>query len=274
MNLNQWLRDSEKKLSNAGIGTARLDALVLLEDVTGRDRAWLLAHPEHELSSDEQSVLTKLLNQRAGHQPLAYVRGKTEFYGRTFVITPAVLEPRPESETMIDLLKQLPDLPIEPRIADVGTGSGALGITTKLELPQARVELLEIDPKALKVAQKNVDLFTISITVTKSDLLENTNQVNDILLCNLPYVPDDHQINQAARQEPGIAIFGGPDGLDLYRHLFAQVENLENKPLFILSESLPPQHEALQSIAHAAGYELRQIDDFTQVFKYTSPPSS
>src|SRR5260221_14788444 len=107
MLVNDWLAKATHKLELAGIGTARLDALVLLEDVTGRDRAWLLAHPEAKISANEAAKLEKLLNQRAKHLPLAYVRGKTEFYGREFVITPAVLEPRPESETMIDLLLQL-----------------------------------------------------------------------------------------------------------------------------------------------------------------------
>src|SRR3954465_12642831 len=107
MRVKAWLEKATKKLEQAGIGTARLDALVLLEDVTGRDRAWLLAHQEHEISATESAKLTKLVNQRAKHFPLAYVRGRTEFYGRNFVITPAVLEPRPESETMIDCLKKL-----------------------------------------------------------------------------------------------------------------------------------------------------------------------
>lgn len=267
MNTGQWLREAVEKLKKAGIGTARLDVLVLLEDVTGRDRAWLLANPDHELSSAKQAELTKLLNQRATHQPLAYVRGKTEFYGRTFVIMPAVLEPRPESETMIDLLKQLTDLPPEPRIADVGAGSGALGITAKLELPKSHVELLEIDPKALKVAQTNVDKKSTSLKTTQSDLLQDSGQSNDVLLCNLPYVPDGHQINRAARHEPDIAIFGGPDGLDLYRKLFHQVKSLQKQPLFILTESLPPQHQALAQIAGEIDYDLTCTEDFIQVFR-------
>jgi release factor glutamine methyltransferase len=269
MEICTWLKNAEKVLAGVGIRTARLDALVLLEDVTGHDRAWLLARPEHELSPDEQALLTKLLNQRAEHQPLAYVRGKTEFYGRTFVITPAVLEPRPESETMIDLLKRLPNLPTEPRIADVGAGSGALGITAKLELPTAHVELLEIDPPAIKIAQKNVDKYTTNVPVIRSDLLGSSSQNNNVLLCNLPYVPDSYTINSAALREPKIAIFGGQDGLDLYRKLFDQIKKLSAQPLFILTESLPPQHEILASIATKADYQPAQIDDFIQVFKLT-----
>lgn len=244
--------------------------MVLLEDVTGRDRAWLLANPDHEISSDEQAVLTSLLNRRARHEPLAYVRQKTEFYGREFTITTAVLEPRPESETMIDILKKLSDMPARPSISDVGAGSGALGITAKLELPKARVELLEIDSEALKVAQKNVDKYTMQIDATRSDLLDSARHSADILLCNLPYVPDTHQINQAARHEPDTAIFGGPDGLDLYRKLFEQIKRLKNRPLFILTESLPPQHDGLQAIASQVGYQLTDVDDFIQAFRNQS----
>jgi release factor glutamine methyltransferase len=267
MTVDDWLGQAVKKLEQAGIGTARLDALVLLEDVTGRDRAWLLAHPEHELSSTESAKLKKLLSRRASHEPLAYVRTKTEFYGREFIITSAVLEPRPESETMIDLLKMLPGLPKKPRIADVGAGSGALGITAKLELPGARVELLEIDTEALKIAQKNVDKYTINVNVNSSNLLTESRQDNNVLLCNLPYVPDEFKINPAAMREPKVAIFGGPDGLDIYRRLFSQVKNSQNKPLFILCESLPPQHETLAGIAASAGYKLTATDDFIQVFR-------
>lgn len=266
MGIDDWIKYAVGELERAGIGTARLDVLVLTEDVSGRSRAWLLAHPDHKLSSSEITKLKKLLDRRAQHEPLAYVRKKTEFYGREFIITPAVLEPRPESETMIDLLKKLPNLPAVPRIADVGAGSGALGITAKLELPNSHIELLEIDSEAIKIAQKNVDKFTINISALKSDLLDDSSQYNNVLLCNLPYVPDEYHINPAAMAEPHIAIFGGPDGLDVYRKLFKQVKKHKNKPLFILTESLPPQHEVLTSIAKQAGYNLARTDDFIQVF--------
>lgn len=268
MTATDWLAEATKKLEQSGIGTARLDAFVLLEDVLGKDRAWLLAHADTQISADQTALLTKLLNERAKHTPLAYVRGHTEFYGRTFVITPAVLEPRPESETMIDCLKKLPDLPPNACVADVGAGSGALGITAKLELPDLSVELLEIDEAALKIAQINVDKYTMDVPVIRSDLVESSGHANDVLLCNLPYVPDDYQINEAAALEPKIAIFGGQDGLNLYRKLFQQVAKLPKRPLYILSESLPPQQPALQQIAEASGYRLRDSEDFIQVFTH------
>jgi release factor glutamine methyltransferase len=267
MTISEWLLLATEELDIAGIGTSRLDALVLLEDASGEDRAKLLAKPDSEMSSKHVARLAKLLNRRAQHEPLAYIRGHTEFYGKKFVISPAVLEPRPESETMIDLLKRLPDIPPKACLADVGTGSGALGITAKLALPELQIELLDIDEAALEIAQINVDKYTINVSVTRSDLLEQSGQDNDILLCNLPYVPDDHQINQAASQEPRIAIFGGADGLDPYRRLFKQVDALQYQPLYILSEALPNQHNTLKSLAEAHDYCLKQADDFIQVFK-------
>ena len=278
MLVRDWLTYSTSHLEIAGVGTARLDALVLLEDVTGIDRGRLLAEPKFELTSTQVSKLEKLLKRRAEHEPLAYVRGKTEFYGREFVITPAVLEPRPESETMIDLLKQLHTagkLTVSKdkllRLADVGTGSGALGITVKLELAgviEATVDLLEIDRKAAAVAQMNVDKYTTDVRVIISDLLDDSSQDYDVLLCNLPYVPDGYTINNAALCEPKLAIFGGPDGLNLYRQLFKQIGKLKKRPLFILTEALPPQHLDLAAIAREHSYLLLQSDDFIQVFQF------
>lgn len=280
MTVDDQLYQAQKLLEGAGVATARLDALILLEDVTGKDRAWLLAHPEHRLPPAQQAKLTKLLKRRARHTPLAYLRGTTEFYGRNFVITPAVLEPRPESETMIYLLVGLSSAgKLQPKkgkegqgvlkIADVGAGSGALGITAKLELPkglQAAVDLLEIDPEAVTIAKTNVEKHTTNISVIRSDLLEASAKDYDVLLCNLPYVPDSHTVNEAAMHEPQVAIFGGPDGLDIYRRLFKQVSELKKQPLYILIEALPPQQDSLRTMAARTGYGLENTDDFIQVF--------
>jgi release factor glutamine methyltransferase len=273
--INDWLAETVTYLDTAKVQTARLDALILLEDCLGRDRAWLLAHPDAELSPIQVVSLKKLLKRRAAHEPLAYVRGKAEFYNHEFVLSPAVLQPRPESEAFIEQLKELVQSgSLEPssghsiRLADVGSGSGALGITAALEIPHCQVELLEIDRLAAKVAKINVDKFTLNIRVTLSDLLAGSNRPYDILLCNLPYVPDDYQINEAAHYEPKIAIFGGPDGLEVYRRLFKQAQERTFRPLFILTESFPSQHQNLRQIAQDSGYRLIKTDDFIQVFKH------
>ena len=269
VNVLQWSNKAERSLKDEGIATARLDILVLLEDATGQGRAWILANPSFELSKKTLDTLNKQLRRRAHHEPLAYIRGKSEFFGREFKITSATLQPRPETETMIEVLKKL-RLPSKPVIADIGTGSGAIAITAKLELPNALVSAIEINTDALKVAQQNAKALKADVEFYEGNLLEPiVDQKIDIILANLPYVPDGFTINQAAMQEPSIAIFGGEDGLDIYRRLFLQISQLAQKPLYVLTESLPFQHLDLQKFAQDYGYKLQEAEDFIQLFEYS-----
>ncbi|HVS78810.1 MAG TPA: HemK/PrmC family methyltransferase [Candidatus Saccharimonadales bacterium] len=265
MTLGNFLKVEEAKLKATGIGSARLDVLILLEDVLHKDRAWVLAHPEAKLNNSQLGRLQRKCQRRARHIPLAYVRGHTEFYGRRFRVNRHVLEPRPESETMITLLKRL-RLPPQPAIADVGTGTGALGITAALEIPGSRVDLYEISAGALAVAKHNCNAHELHLHIRKMNLLSRPLRPYDAVLANLPYVPDDWKINQAAMAEPRIAIFGGPDGLDVYRRLFHQLQRFTWKPAYVLTEALPPQHKKLASIAAQNSFEQIQQDDFIQVF--------
>ncbi len=267
MTTQYWLNTATHFLESKGITTARLDCLVLLEDTINVNRAQLLAEPTMEMKDAWVAHLQKLLKRRAKHEPLAYIRGHSEFYGRKFMINVSVLVPRPESETIIELLKGLPLEASDVRIADIGAGSGALGITAAIELKNASVDLLEIDEAAAKIAQFNVDRLTTSVTVLLSDLLTDSPQDYHVLLCNLPYVPDKHKVNQAAEHEPAIALFGGPDGLDLYRKLFLQLASVQKRPLYILTESFPEQHKALATIAVQSSYKLKKTDDFIQLFE-------
>jgi len=265
MTAGEFLKQSEDSFKTAGISSARLDALILLEDSLHKDRAWILAHPETKISQAVAGRLSRKVERRARHVPLAYIRGHTEFYGRRFKVNRHVLEPRPESETMIELLKRL-KLPDRPAIADVGTGNGAIGITAALELPGSTVDLYDISAGCVSVAKHNTHLHELHLHVRKMNLLSRPLRPYDVILANMPYVPDKWQINQAAMAEPKIAIFGGKDGLDVYRKLFAQLGRFTWKPSYVLTEALPPQHEKLAAIAAAHGFNLRKSDDFIQVF--------
>lgn len=285
MDVAEFLVEIVSKLESLGIPTARLDTLVLLEDATGKDRAWLLAHPEFTVQGTTLYTLNEQIEKRANHTPLAYIRGKSEFYGREFLVTPDTLQPRAETETMLDLLCKLlkwhfpsllevgpPTDAVNVTFVDVGTGSGCIAITAKLEFPKAEVYATEINEAALKIATKNAKNLKADITFLRGDLLEPFSKIQDqsskiaILLCNLPYVPDNHTINPAAMQEPKVAIFGGEDGLDLYRDMFEQIKDSDTKPQYILTESLPFQHENLAKIASQHGYNQIVEEDFIQVF--------
>lgn len=265
----EWLARSEASLRAAGIGTARLDCLVLLEDCLGTDRASLLAHPETTPSVEQLNILDEHISRRVKHEPLAYIRGKTEFYGRDFTVNRDVLEPRPESETMIDLLKKLiqSDKKAGLRLADVGSGSGCLGITAAIELGLRKADFYDIDPATLKVAKINARKLGVSGNFYESDLLSKEHGSYDVILANLPYVPDGFHINEAAMNEPRIAIYGGSDGLELYRRLFEQLEVFGWQPRYILTESLPPQHGQLKTIAEFHSFKLSTSEDFIQVFE-------
>jgi release factor glutamine methyltransferase len=271
MKLSRVLSTSEAKLKTAGISSARLDILILLEDALHKDRGWLLAHPELEVSDLQIKRLERKLERRVRHVPLAYIRGHTEFYGRRFRVNRHVLEPRPESETIIELLKKLINrrpqtVDSSIAIADVGTGNGAIGITAALEIHGSVVDLYDISSGAIAVAKHNIHLHELRLHVRKMNLLSRPLRPYDAILANLPYVPDKWQINQAAMAEPKIAIFGGPDGLDVYRKFFHQLQRFTWKPKYMLTEALPPQHEKLAAIAAEHGFKLRQTDDFIQVF--------
>ena len=270
MTIQEWLTTTSSQLGSAGIDTARLDALVLLSDELGHDKSWVLGHPEHALQGSEIKKLSTKIIQRTQHIPLAYIRGIAEFYGRTFTVNEHVLVPRPESEAMIELLKKLPIIP-STTIIDIGTGSGALAITAALELPTARIVATDIDPSTLTVARNNAKQLHAAITFLQGDVLQpiigvDPNVQNAVVLANLPYVPTTYPTNRAAAHEPSLALFGGSDGLELYKKLCAQLMVFEHKPTTIITESLVMQHPALTELMKATGYNLVSADGLAQCF--------
>jgi release factor glutamine methyltransferase len=281
MTIGQWLKKSTQALLQTSIPTARLDAEVLLADELQKDRSWLNAHPEYELTEVAIKKLAAQIELRSKHEPLAYIRGKQEFYGREFIVSPDTLTPRPETETMIDLLLETmssKQLKVERRlqIVDVGTGSGCIIITAALELAyqstinyQLSFTGLDVSEEALKIAQKNAQNLHVAIDFQKYDLTKAPLPLHPthytLITANLPYVPDDFHINLAASHEPQFAIYGGVDGLDYYRSLFSKLADDPN--CIVFTESLPPQHEKLATIAQGHGFKCTNKQDFIQEFQ-------
>jgi release factor glutamine methyltransferase len=294
MDVNAWLKKSNEVLSAAGIATARLDVEVLLADLLDKDRSWVLAHPDHPLQRSDLRMLDAQVERRKNHEPLAYIRAKQEFYGREFIVNKDVLVPRPESETMLELLlehvesqkskvesgnSKLKTQNSKLSVIDIGTGSGCIIISAALEMLSAQFSMfnasyigLDISEAALKVAEKNAVKLNAQVTfkhfdLTKDSLASIVNPQSSILLANLPYVPNEYPVNKATNFEPSIALFAGEDGLDLYRKLFEQltpVQSTQNCAVF--TESLPEQHKELEIIARKSGYKLTKTQDLIQVF--------
>lgn len=273
MRSDNWLRHATTQLAEVGIESARLDALILLEDAIGKDRTWLLAHPEHSIDKPTRKMLDEFLSRRTGREPLAYVRGKTEFYGREYMVTPDVLIPRPESEAIVDQLVELAMTENINTVIDVGTGSGCLAISAKLTLLDTRVIGIDISPAALRVAQQNAQLHNAHIQWQQLDVL--IDELPSILqpyviIANLPYVPEGLVTSPEIAQEPTLALFSGQDGLDHYRVLFERTSRQPHQPRAIITESLETQHDVLADVAGHCGFRLYKTHDLIQIFKPTS----
>lgn len=260
-----FLAEHSARLQHAGIITARLDCLILLEDILQKDRSLLLAHPEQLLSANQEALLNKYVTQRINHLPLAYIRGRTSFFGREFKVNKYTLVPRPETEAVIMLLKKVV-FTHHPTMADIGTGSGCIGITAALEVPDATVHLYDISPNALAVAKQNAQHYDVRAQYYQADLLAAMHAVYTVLLANLPYVPLQYPINQAASFEPKLALFSGMDGLDHYRLFWKQIAALPTRPKHVIIESFPAQHSHLKALAQATGYALVESEAFAQHF--------
>jgi release factor glutamine methyltransferase len=266
MNIGAWLVETMVRLKEAGVDSPRRDALVLLEDMLQKDRAWVTAHPEFELDNKILAALQPLIRRRLQREPLAYIRGKAWFYGRFFALSSSVLIPRPESESFIELLKELHP----PTIVDIGTGSGALAITAMLELPKSQVYASDTSLAALQLARSNAKAHHAKVTFLHGSLLEPYKNVDlspAAIAANLPYVPKDLITSPEITQEPQEALFSGVDGLDHYRTLWHEVGMLSKRPPFVLIEALESQHEQLKEQAEKVGYRLKRTETLVQLYQ-------
>lgn len=216
------LRQAEVGL-RASTDAPRLEAEVLLAHVLETSRAALLAHPERTLSSNQLSSYRAIVLHRAADYPLPYLTGHVEFYGLDFEVTPEVLIPRPETETLVDLaLARRP-----AAIVDVGTGSGCIAVALAVHLPEATVCAIDISPAALAVAQRNVERHGVAdrVRLMVGNVLNPRPSPADLIVSNPPYIPtgDCASLQASVRDhEPSLALDGGPDGLSIIEPLMAQ----------------------------------------------------
>lgn len=254
MVIGQFLDHATRVLATAGIASARLDTLILLEDACHKDRSWLLAHTEQALTAPQLGRLNAWLLRRAKREPLAYIRGKSEFYGHHFLVSPDVLIPRPETEVLVDMVKSLLPAGHPARILEVGTGSGALAITIALERPHTQVEASDISPQALAIAKKNNRAYGNVVTrLFKSDLLEKASQY-DLIAANLPYVSRTWECSPETNYEPGIALFADSEGTGLIKGLLTQASRYLHKKGYLVLEADPRSHVAVRSFAKTNGF--------------------
>lgn len=202
---------------------------LLMKHVMGVSRSALLARLHDPLTPERWDAFSKMVQRHAEGVPVQHLIGMEEFYGRTFIVNNHVLIPRPETEELvyhtIEKIKKIKS----PVIVDIGTGSGAIAVTMKAERPDASVYAVDLSPEALKTAAQNANVLGADVTFWHGDLAEpliKQGLLADVLLSNPPYIPARERETLSTvvvDHEPHMALFGGEDGLDLYRRLVQQL---------------------------------------------------
>lgn len=260
--ISDWLNRASATLKEIGISSARLDAEIILAHTIHRPRTYLHAHSDEVLETHLHQVANARLDLRIDRVPIAYIIGHKEFYGRQFKVTTATLIPRPETETMIEYLREL--LPVNqslltqpsPKVIDVGTGSGCIGITAKLEFPELSVTLSDVSKHALKVAETNAKNLQADVELLKSDLLDEYPFTPTFILANLPYVDTTWEVSPETHSEPDLALYADQEGLQLIYHLIDQASTRLAKGGYLILEADVRQHEQIIKIAKTRGLHL------------------
>jgi len=215
--VRQELAAAADALAEVGCDSPRLDAELLLAEVLGTDRAGLVMASENEVSGEDRTRYLALMTRRVKREPVAYILRRQDFRRLHLLVDPRVLIPRPETELLVEVGLELPE---GIRVADVGTGSGAVALALKDERPDLHVIGIDSSQGALSVARMNASRLRLDVEWWLGDLLDDVQC--DAVLANLPYVPEDEVLQpEVGVYEPKSALFGGVDGLDLVRRLVA-----------------------------------------------------
>jgi release factor glutamine methyltransferase len=229
--LKDALASAIEKLTAASVPSPRMNAELLLMFVLERDRAYLFAHPERELSPEQRDHYEEAIARRSTGMPAQYITGHQEFWGLDLIVTPAVLIPRPETEHLIETVLPLAREMKNPNIVDVGTGSGCIALAFAKELPHAEIHATDISAAALEIARANATRQQLQnrIRFHETDLLQGLGGDGyDFVVSNPPYVgeSEEDQVQLEVRKfEPHNAVFAGPTGLEVIERLIPQARN-------------------------------------------------
>lgn len=233
--------------------TPDLDSTLILEYVLGLTKLDMLLQEDYILSDSEIIGINECIEARINNTPIAYIIGYKEFYGRRFIVNSDVLIPRPETEAIIDITKQILDDNSAPIIWEIGTGSGCIAITLALEMPNTKIIASDISPQALQIA-KNNDIILIgkqdNITWLEGDLLNPFTQQDtkpDIIIANLPYLNQNQYQDDSILAEPDIALYSPNDGLEHYIRLLQAIKSRFTLYPDIILEINPEQVSPLEN---------------------------
>jgi len=244
-------------------GVDRLDAQLLLAATLQRSRAWLIAHDDAALSDAQASAYAVAVQRRASGEPLAYLLGEKEFHGLSLQVGPDVLVPRPDTETLVEWALGLLDGDFaalqQPRVVDLGTGSGAIALALKHRVSRAEVAAVDASEAALTVARANGERLALPVEWRHGDWWGAVpGRRFDLAVSNPPYIAEGDAHLAALTHEPAMALTSGPDGLDAIRRIVAGAAEQLAPDAWLLLEHGHDQAARVAALLAAAGFELVQ----------------
>ena len=246
------------------IDAPRLDAELLLAAVLEKNRVYLYTHYDQPLTPAERDAYRAFVVRRAKHEPVAYILGEREFYGRPFLVTRDVLIPRPETEHLIDAVREWGEAHAPAKVADIGTGSGIIAVSLAAQFPAAEVVAVDISEAALAVARQNAERHGVAARVSfvLGDLLGPLAGRGsfDVIAANPPYVAarDRAALMADVRDhEPAVALFGGEDGMTVLTRLCREAPALLARPGLLALEMGAGQWPAVRALLEESGVFAR-----------------
>ncbi len=262
MDIRQALTEGRKLLQKAGVDTAALDASILLSKVTSKSRTGLIAHDDELLSDSQEEQFFSLIDKRCTGYPVAYITGIKEFFGLSLKVTEDTLIPRPATETLVEEALKLSDV---KSVLDLGTGSGAIILALKSELPSVKAYACDLSEGALKVARENARNLGLEVTFFQSFWFDSLpEQKFSLIVSNPPYIEaEDEHLNRGALPfEPLSALSSGEDGLDDIRKIVARAPEYLEKGGCLMLEHGYNQGEAVREIMKKRGFcAVRTVQD-------------
>lgn len=254
MRIDAALRDARSRLVSSP--SAALDAEVLLCHVLGQSRTYLFTWPERELDAQQQRCFEALLARRENGEPVAHLTGEREFFGRAFRVTADTLIPRPDTETLIDIALTLP-VADGARVVDLGTGTGAIGITLALEKPDWQVTLVDLSDAALRVAESNAQQLGAPVECLQGSWLTPCEGLFDLIISNPPYIDaEDHHLGEGdVRFEPRSALVAADHGLADLAEIAHQATGKLVDGGWLMLEHGFEQGEAVRTLLADAGFD-------------------